>query len=388
MHEIVKEYTKTSIILKILALILLIYGVPSESYGAIAFAVGYLIASKNPWRYRIIINTALTFHLILFFRELYLCLSAEACLLNAELLFNPLAMVFLIIFYPSPYPMLMNVSAFFLSPAANVNWMEKHTAQIKRLTKNSIIGTVEGLYYSSDSFNIIQEEGFLGFSPAKDIIHAALKAGLGDGKSLLDIGSGLGGPSCALAGEFRIRVDGVDLLKRNVLRANSLAKSRNLGKRVAFQQGNAMALPFMGQSFDFVFGSDAWCHVPDRKKLLQESHRVLKDKGVIFFYDWLNMGGVSEGFRFIYSFPPLETLESYREKLSASGFETLYAEYNNETFKDNVLEVNASLKRNKQRLIESCGRELYDNWTIVIHYTLKMILEGKLGHALFIAKKP
>jgi sarcosine/dimethylglycine N-methyltransferase len=375
-------------LLKVLSIILILFGLYTRSGAIVAIACGYWIAAKNPRRYRVIINIGIILHSLGFLQELYHLAADKVYLSYISLFFNPFALLLLIKYYPSPYPVIMSVLSFFTPTEMNVNLLDKHPSFFKRPSRKSIVGTVEGLYYNSDAFNIIlPEQGFQGFTPGREIVAAARKAGVREGGHLLDVASGLGGPSCMLAGEFKIRVTGIDLLRRNATRANALASSLNLADRVKFLPANALKLPFRRGSFDYIFGSDAWCHVPERKSLLKECARILKDDGIIFFFDWLDLGALSEGFRFVYSFPPLETLESYREKLRETGFDILFAEREDESLKKSVSGIRESVKRNKRRIIEECGRELYDNWDFIIQYTWKMIAEGKLGHGLFIAKK-
>lgn len=392
------EYKKTGVLLKILSFSLLIIGIYDYQPLYIPFVISYFLASRNPWRYRIIINTGLILHFVvlidtifkysLFYTSIpYTGPSYTHVFYIVNLIFNLLAFLLLAKYYPSPYPLWMNLTAFLFSTESNVEWIEKHPKFFNLLARKSIIGTILGLYYNSQSFNIIQEEGFLGFSPVKDILKLAKKAGVKDWTKLLEIGSGLGGPICAIAGEYRLRATGLDLLRHNTENAKALASRRNLSESVSFIQGNGMFLPFKDNSFDFVFGSDAWCHVPNRNKLVVEINRVLRKDGKVFFYDWLDTGGVSDGFRFIYAFPPLETMNGYKEKLNSAGFEIISAEYDTEHYINLVENVKGSVIKNKRRIIEECGRELYDNWLIVVNYTLKMLYEKKLGHGLFIARK-
>jgi ubiquinone/menaquinone biosynthesis C-methylase UbiE len=179
----------------------------------------------------------------------------------------------------------------------------------------------------------------------------------------------------------------VDLLTWNIERSRALAAARRLDGVCRFQQANALSLPFAENTFDYVFGSDAWCHVPEREKLLRECYRVLKPGGTIFYHDWIRYRGDSECFRFIYAFPPLETMDSYGEKLRQAGFEIVTAEMRNEAFREHVAGLCDTLRSRKRRMIDTCGRELYDNWDIVSRYTLKMIVEEKLGSGLFVARK-
>lgn len=380
-NPIMNKFRTTGIVLIVISFFLVILSSLDKEPQYIPFIAAYLLASKNPWRYRIVVNTGLLLHFILILN--YFFRSAT----TANLFLNVIFLFLLLIYYPSPYPLWMNITAFLFSTESNVDWIEKHPRLFKWLSRYSIIGSILGLYYNSQSFNIIQEEGFLGFSPVKDILALAKRAGVMNGALLLEIGSGLGGPICAIAGEYKINAVGLDLLRHHTEYAQELARRRNLKERVNPVQGDGLYLPFRNDSFDFVFGSDAWVHIPDRALLLKEVARVLKRGGIAFFYDWLDTGGVSEGFRFIYAFPPLEKKESYLDKLKAAGFEIQSAEFDTEHYIEIVEKVKNSVLKNKRRIIEECGRELYDNWLIVVEYTLKMLFEKKLGHGFFIAKK-
>ena len=111
------------------------------------------------------------------------------------------------------------------------------------------------------------------------------------------------------------------------------------------------------------------------------------EEGTILFHDWLMNKGDSEGFRFIYAFPPLETFDSYSDKLSRAGFEIVSAQLRTEAFHAHVFNLRNNVSTQKRRLIDTCGRELYDNWNVVSLYTLRMIEEEKLTSGLFIARK-
>ena len=381
------QYHSTGTMLRILAIITLVSGLYSHSIPLVAIACGYWLASGNPWRYRIMINVGIIFHSLQFARGLYCLVSADYPVSYVDLLGSPVVLAVLLRLYPTPYDAWSNVLAYILPAGWMVSAIEAYPAFIKKLTGKGIIGSVEGLYINSDAFNILQEEGFLGFTPAGEVAETAKQAGVQGGKSLLDVGCGIGGPACLLAGRFGLNVTGVDLLEWNVAAASSLAASRGLSDTCRFKQANALSLPFEDGIFDYVFGMDAWCHVPDRYKLLQESHRVMKQEGTILFHDWVMNKGDSEGFRFIYAFPPLETVDSYSEKLGRAGFEIVTAQLRTAPFRAHVIKIRNNVLNQKRRLIDICGRELYDNWNAVTLYTLRMIEEEKLTSGLFIARK-
>lgn len=381
------EYRSTGSILKVLSLGMIVSGLYSHSVAVIAVGFGYWMASANPLRYRVVINIGLILHGLQLVRALYCLATADVFASYTDLLVSPVALAVLARYYPSAYPLSSNILNCILPAGFNVSVIDAFPVILKKLSGNGIIGTVEGLYYDSDAFSIVQEEGFLGFTPARNIIETAQRAEVQGGKTLLDVGSGIGGPACLLAAEFGLDVTGVDLLDWNVVEATKLAAQRGLSDTCRFEQANALSLPFEDKSFDYVFGMDAWCHVPGRDKLLNECHRVLKDDGTLLFHDWLTDKSDSEGFRFVYAFPPLETLESYQDKLRDAGFDILCAENRSVDFKAHVAGLRESVHRNKRQLIDVCGRELYDNWDLVVEYTYRMIDEQRLGSGRFIARK-
>jgi ubiquinone/menaquinone biosynthesis C-methylase UbiE len=101
------------------------------------------------------------------------------------------------------------------------------------------------------------------------------------GKSVLDIGCGLGGKTVAYA-EAGADLIGVDIAKENVVEAVRFARAR--GVDVPFIVGDAEALPFPGGTFDVVVANDAMEHFPDPEKALGELSRVTRGGGYIFLF--------------------------------------------------------------------------------------------------------
>src|SRR6516165_4199020 len=96
---------------------------------------------------------------------------------------------------------------------------------------------------------------------------------------VLDVGSGLGGPSRYLAWRYGCRVSGVDLTAEFVRVAEMLTELTGLVDKVAYRQGNALDLPFEDASFDLVWSQNAAMNIADRERLYREMRRVLKPGG-------------------------------------------------------------------------------------------------------------
>ena len=110
-------------------------------------------------------------------------------------------------------------------------------------------------------------------------IQLAELVGLKGGERLLDVGSGLGGPSRFLAWRYGCRVSGVDLTAEFVRVAEMLTERTGLVGRVDYRQGNALDLPFDDASFDIVWSQNAAMNIADRARLYRGMRRVLKEGG-------------------------------------------------------------------------------------------------------------
>ena len=96
---------------------------------------------------------------------------------------------------------------------------------------------------------------------------------------VLDVGSGIGGPSRYLASKFGCRVTGLDLVEEYCRVADSLAKRVKLDKLLTYRQGDATQIPFEDGAFDVVWTQHASMNIADKKRLYSEMHRVLKPGG-------------------------------------------------------------------------------------------------------------
>jgi MPBQ/MSBQ methyltransferase len=102
---------------------------------------------------------------------------------------------------------------------------------------------------------------------------------------VLDVGSGIGGPSRYLASRFGCHVTGLDLVGEYCHVADSLAKRVKLDNLLTYRQGDATHIPFDDATFDVVWTQHASMNIAYKKRFYSEMHRVLKPGGTLAIYD-------------------------------------------------------------------------------------------------------
>jgi len=98
----------------------------------------------------------------------------------------------------------------------------------------------------------------------------------GPGDHILDIGSGIGGPARYFASRFGCRVTGIDLTSEFCDVARHLTRLLHLGNRIAFEVGDALAMPFAESGFDGAYSMNVSMNIADKGRFYREIHRVLK----------------------------------------------------------------------------------------------------------------
>jgi len=103
--------------------------------------------------------------------------------------------------------------------------------------------------------------------------------------SVLDVGSGVGGPARFLAATYGCRVTGVDLSEPFVDAARYLTERTGQSGQVSFRTASALELPFEDGSFDIVLLQHVAMNISDRPQLYREIRRVIGSGGRFATFD-------------------------------------------------------------------------------------------------------
>jgi SAM-dependent methyltransferase len=114
-------------------------------------------------------------------------------------------------------------------------------------------------------------------------------AGITAAESVLDLGCGTGNLSICLSDNPRIAsVTGLDLSTAYV----EHARRKNQDARIAFQVGDACALPFANGSFDHSLSMLVLQFIPRPDRAIREMRRVTRPGGTIAAATWDTIGGL------------------------------------------------------------------------------------------------
>jgi len=203
------------------------------------------------------------------------------------------------------------------------------------------------------------------------------------GKSILDIGVGAGGPALALLNKFGAgHVTGIDVEQPVIDRALELAKAHGLQDRLELHCVQPGPLPFTDEKFDVVFSKDSFIHIAEKRTLFDEVHRVLRPSGIFVFSDWccdrppysVEMEQFFEnGMRF-----SMATVGENIDHMVQSGFRNICVRDRNAWFTENAKrEYQEAIGSDREQMVGMFGEEKADG---IAAAAKRRVVIGSQGH--------
>lgn len=221
----------------------------------------------------------------------------------------------------------------------------------------------------------------------------AEKAGIKDGQKVLDLCSALGAGLRFLVKNFKVRGFGLDGTKTMFEESLKRTERDGMTSYIDIKFGDVTDIPWPENTFDVVWGEDAWCYVTDKAKLISEAARVLKDDGVIAFTDWVEgPAGLSEEDaerinRFM-KFPYTESQQGYVKLLEEKGFAVKVSEDLTPEFAEYIdlyiQMLSRQLSFDALRLI-GWDLDTFKGMGAEMQFMLDKVREGSFGRARIVA---
>jgi len=155
-------------------------------------------------------------------------------------------------------------------------------------------------------------------------------AQIGAEDRVLDLGAGLAGPARMLAASPGCRVDCIELSADYCIGALLLNRLTALEDRIEIHKGSALDMPFPDDSFDVVWMQNVGMNIADKRKLYEETNRVLKPNGRFAFQEMAAGETATTYFPLPWATDPADNLlisiEEMRDLLTQCGLAADYFE--------------------------------------------------------------
>ena len=215
-----------------------------------------------------------------------------------------------------------------------------------------------------------------------------------EGKRVLDIGCGIGGPAFILASKYGAHVTGVDVEPQLIDDAQKRAEKLELSSSCDFVKVEAGPLPFPDGSFDVVFSAGVVMTIDDKEEVFSEALRVLKPGGIFTVYDWMKPEGeYSDDMRYWFKMEritySMKTFDEYEAMLRDAGFVDIELKDRTQWYRQRVQEEYEQIKSELYpRMLEVLGKEEADHFVENWRSMVVVCVNGDVYQGYYRGRKP
>lgn len=219
---------------------------------------------------------------------------------------------------------------------------------------------------------------------------AVQRLGLGGGQRVLEVGSGIGGPSRHLSHSSGCHMTALELQPDLHETAIELTRRCGLAQRVEHRCGNV--LDGVQGRFDALVSWLTFLHIADREQLYRRCFEALAPGAGMYVEDYFARGQLSAGEReslardvFCEHVPGLD---EYRAQLTAAGFERVELIDMTEAWRAFVEQRHAVFTAQRERNLALHGADLVDGLEHFYGAVVRLFGGGNLGGIRLLAWRP
>jgi len=217
------------------------------------------------------------------------------------------------------------------------------------------------------------------------------KIGIVPSMSVLEIGSGIGGPARYIANKTGATVTALELQSDQNKLASDLTKRCGLSNKVLHICGDFLSYDWFGKKFDVIVSWLSLYHVRENERLLQKCFDLLNPKGFFYAEDLISRQPLSDDelsamLTEIYA-NYLSSYENYRTSLEKVGFKSISSQDMSDEWTKFTRDRAVSYTKQRNRHLRVHGKKVVTSlnsfYTFIDHY---FSIE-KLGGIRVIARK-
>lgn len=201
---------------------------------------------------------------------------------------------------------------------------------------------------------LIWSDGFTFPGGAEHVLKLVKPLGLTKERTILDLGSGLGGAARLIAKTFGTWVTGMEASPTLAKAGMFASEMAGLAKRAPIEWFDPRTVVLQAKKYDAVFARLVFLSLADKKRLLAEIYKALKPGGQLMFIEFVLRAKDATGPK-VQAWvsgeeqkPELWTLDEYKNALASSRFDVRVTEDITAEFRGLVLEGWKRLAQNLQ----------------------------------------
>ncbi len=221
---------------------------------------------------------------------------------------------------------------------------------------------------------------------------AARQLGLDAESSVIDVGSGLGGPARVLASETGCHVTAVELQPDLHALAGQLTRRCGLDHRIDHRCGDFLDGDWPDSTWDALVSWLTFLHIPDRGSLLKRCHDCLRPGGRLFVEDFFTRSPLTTHQQALLAEEvhcrDLPDRQSYLEQIEAAGLALDEVVDLSEQWTAFVASRLAAFQADHRRYTDLHGEPTYQALDRFYSVIVELFESGCLGGIRWTARRP